>query len=93
MKKIKAVLIKPFNEREVVEIENTLEALQEAVGGYIEPVYRPNEIVMLVNEEGNLIGLEPNIFGLVGNILVVHNGGEDFISLSDDEIKEWMESD
>ena len=93
MKKIKAVLIKPYNERKVVEIENTLEALQAAVGGYIEPVYRPDDIILLVNEEGNLIGLEPNILGLVGNILVVHNGGEDFMSLSDDEIKEWIEND
>lgn len=90
---MKAVIIRPYNEREVIDIDNSLETLQQAVGGYIEPVYRPDNITFLVNEEGNLLGLEPNILGLVGNILVVHNGGEDFISLTDEEIKEWLDND
>lgn len=38
------------------EIPNTLDALQEEVGGLIECVYLDD----VVNEEGKLIGMEPN---------------------------------
>ena len=53
-----------FEER---EINNTLEGLQEIVGGYIEvpfltPVFNDNKIDVIINEEGKLIeGLEPEI--------------------------------
>lgn len=53
-----------FEER---EIKNTLEDLQEIVGGYIEipflsREFNDNEIDVIINEEGKLIdGLEPEI--------------------------------
>ena len=49
------------------EIDNTLKALQEIVGGYIEipfltPVFNENEIDVIINEEGKFIeGLKPEI--------------------------------
>lgn len=60
----------------------SLEELKEFVGGYIEIVYLSKSQVMVVNEEGKLIGLESNpcatllvqIAGhrdtIVGNVLV-----------------------
>lgn len=66
------------------QIENTLEAMQKVVGGYIEPVRHPaNEIVryafdgkpvtLVVNEEGKLHNLEPNnnIGGIVGDCFFI----------------------
>ena len=53
-----------FEER---EIKNTLEDLQQIVGGYIEipflsPVFNDNKINIIINEEGKFIeGLEPEI--------------------------------
>lgn len=45
----------------LVELENTLEAFQGAVGGYIEAVTLPRTgLVVIVNEEGRLLGLPPN---------------------------------
>lgn len=48
---------KPF---EVREIPNTLEACQELVGGYIEAVTVCADLLLICNEEGRLLGLEPN---------------------------------
>lgn len=53
-----------FEER---EIKDSLEGLQQIVGGYIEipflsPVFNENEIDIVINEEGKFIdGLEPEI--------------------------------
>ncbi len=41
-------------------IDNTLKALQRIVGGYIEPITLFRDLVIICNEEGRLLGLEPN---------------------------------
>lgn len=90
---MRAVVIYPNNERCVQSIPETdvLECLQDIVGGYIEAIFQDDGTVFIVNEEGKLQGLEPNINGLVGNIVVLRNGDEDFISLTDDDINKYME--
>ena len=84
---MKAVRKRPGEAPEIVEIENTLEALQAEVGGLIESLQFATDCTFLVNEEGKLLGLAPNMyFGndlLVGTILAVGVKGEDFCSLSD----------
>ena len=94
------ILFKPVGEEpEVREIPNELEALQELVGGYVETVPLEEDLIFLVNAEGKLLGLEPNVVApsldvLVGDIAVVaYDGGEDFRSLTPEEIefcKEYM---
>lgn len=45
----------------LVELENTLEAFQGAVGGYVEVVTLPRTgLVVIVNEEWQLLDLPPN---------------------------------
>lgn len=39
----------------------TLDELQKAVGGYIEVVYLPNSLVLVVNEDGLGMGLSMNV--------------------------------
>ena len=68
------------------EVENSLKALQNLVGGYIETVSLPRGICMIVNKEGKVQGLRPN-FRLdhdliVGTVVFVGVSGEDFCSLS-----------
>ena len=71
---------------ETIDIENTLEALQKAVGGYIETVrLRVDNAVMIVNEEGLLLGLPFNAVAsalagqtIVGVALVVGVDGGEF---------------
>lgn len=48
-------------ELEIDEIYNDLETLHKEVNGYIEVVMLENDIMMIINEEGHLLGLEPNI--------------------------------
>ena len=98
--KIKAIIKRPDEEfGHMTNISESLENLQNTVGGYIECVSPDPRIVIICNEEGKLIGLEPNmkIPGdiLCGTIIVVGVSGEDFsdIQISFSEwkqlVKEW----
>ena len=72
-----------------IDIDNTLEALQGAVDGYIEAVTLvPDKAVMIVNEEGKLRKLYPNIIAsaiagtqIVGNALILGVDGEEFTDI------------
>lgn len=74
------------------DIENTLEALQAAVDGYIEAVtLAPGRAVMIVNEEGRLRGMAPNTVAslaagtqIVGPAVVVGVDGEEFKDIPED---------
>lgn len=65
-KKIKALMIKPNERPCAVELSNDLDSLQTAVSigaseqGLIEFVYLEDNVSILCNEEGKLIGLEAN---------------------------------
>ena len=65
-KRIKALMIEPGKHPCVVELKNDLDSLQKAVSigapdqGLIEFVYIEDNVSILCNEEGKLIGLEPN---------------------------------
>jgi formylmethanofuran dehydrogenase subunit B len=88
---MKALLI---NDRSVekIEIENTLEALQKAVDGYIETLTLiGGYAVMIVNEEGLLRGMPSNLTAsavaarkIVGPVLVVGVDGEEFTDIPKD---------
>ena len=75
-----------------VEIDNTLEALQAAVNGYIETInIVPDEAVMIVNEEGRLRGMAPNPIAsafagidIVGPALIVGVDEDDFTDVPED---------
>lgn len=49
------------NNQGVMEIENTLEAEQKFVGGLIECTALTEDIDLVCNEEGRVIGLEPRV--------------------------------
>lgn len=82
----------------LTDVENTLEALQEAVGGYIETVTLASDAVAICDEEARLKG-KPyccNISNIdfYGTILVAGVKGEDFASLSGKAgavVREWIE--
>ena len=56
---ITVLKVEPGKEPEEVTIPNTLEAMQEMVGGFIEIVYLDG-VCLVCNEEGKLMGLEGN---------------------------------
>ncbi|WP_204245974.1 DUF3846 domain-containing protein [Flavonifractor sp. An82] len=55
------LLVPPLEPPRTVELDNTLEAMQQAVGGPIQAVYPFEEPVALIcHEEGKLVGLTLN---------------------------------
>ena len=59
--KISALLVEPNKYPKMIEIDDTLEAMQTVVGGDIEE-YMPfeDEVAIICNEEGKVNGLTPN---------------------------------
>ena len=102
VEKITALLVKPEQYPEVVEIDDELASLQKAVGGMIEVTYPfKEEVGIIVNEEGKLQGLpmnrsieddDGNIRDIyVGDFLVVGLTEESFCSLTDEQIQQFEE--
>ena len=58
---MRVVLVEPGKLARVVNMENSLEAMQCAVGGYIEALYPYEDMVAIVcNEEGKMNGMMLN---------------------------------
>lgn len=82
MSKIKVIIKRPDEEYgHVTNISDRLENLQKTVEGNIEVVHL-GDILIICNEEGKLLNLQPNMFVghelLVGTIIVTGKNGEDF---------------
>ena len=77
---LKVLKVKPHEHPEVYMLKNTLEAMQEAVGGYIDIVGLDDNVCILLNDEGKLIGLEGN--RRIGSDIIV---GDFFVCGSDEE--------
>ena len=77
------------------EIDNTLEALQAEVGGYIENVTLvPEKAAMIVNEDGHYLGMGINLMAtaiagmmIVGPAIIVGVEGENYSDISDEIAK------
>ncbi len=101
--KIRVLVIEPGKNPEEREFDNTLEALQEIVGGCIQVVpmkYRyadsdaVDRVELICNEEGKLKGLpvnryikELNYDAVCGTFLLAGVGEEDFESLTEEQIR------
>ena len=81
------VVIKRPGEAAYVEplFENTLEAFQKEVGGYIEAYTVAEDLALICNDEGRLRGLPYNLTVLgehfVGTVIAVGVKGEEFASI------------
>lgn len=98
---MKVLKVEPNKKPELVWIDDTLEALQDAVGGYIECICPfPEHIGLVCNEEGKLNGLKPNralrdesgrVYDIVfGTFLLVGLRAGDFVSLTSATIDKYM---
>lgn len=100
----KVLLVEPKKKPRVVEIDDTLEALQELVGGYIEPIYPfDDEVALVCNEEGKINGLPLNralydedgeMYELIAGNFFIIGAPEDsdrFTSLTQEQIEKYTE--
>lgn len=90
-KTIRVVIKSPGHSPVVREIPNTLKAIQTIVEGYIQVISSEyQDCLIILNEEGKLMGLDPNFMFcgdlLVGTVVFVGDGGDDFISLTDEQV-------
>ncbi len=81
--KITAIVKRPGEKYgHMTYVSDKLEDLQRTVGGYIETVYLPHQVVVICNEEGKMMGLEKNLkirgYELVGTLIVCGVYGENF---------------
>lgn len=65
--------------------DNKLEAFQAFVGGYIETFTLRDNLVVICNEEGRLLGMEPNVVingvDFVGPVIIAGVKGDEFSSI------------
>lgn len=94
-KSVLVVKIEPGEHPETSYLGTSLDALQNAVGGYIELLTLGDGCHILCNEEGKLRGLEPNrIYGndiIVGTMYITRVDDDGvFVSLTDEDVKFYM---
>lgn len=92
---LRVLMVEPGKAPEVRTIPNTLKAMQEAVGGLIQIIPLEDDIQLVCNDEGKLIGLEGNRRVrndiIVGNFFLAADGGEELCSLSEKEIEKYSQ--
>lgn len=98
--KLKVVILEPGKIAKEAEIDDTLEAMQLVVGGRIEQLMPfEDEVAIVCNEEGKLIGLPLNraiydkdgkmIDIIAGTAFICDCSTERFKSLSDEQIEKY----
>ncbi len=98
---IQGVLVEPMQAAKPIQLPDTLKALQDAVGGYIEVVTPFDDPVVIVcNEEGLVQNLPMNralytkngeVSNVIcGSFLVLGSGEEDFESLSPELLEKYQ---
>ena len=88
---MKILRVEPEKSPEIVDMEGTLEALQAAVGGYIEAVYPWDAPVAIVcNDDGKFNGMQPNraLYNEDGEIMDIIAGTFLIVGLTDDNFAE-----
>ena len=102
--KIRVLLFEPGKYGRAIEIDDTLEGMQQAVGGWIEE-YMPfeDEVAIVCNEEGKIQGLPPSraIYDDEGQLLDIISGdffiayapieSEKFLSLPPELEKKYLD--
>ena len=94
----RVVYVEPGKPACVREIGTELEDIQEAVGGGLFECVYPHEdnTVLVCNDEGKLLGMEGNRRLDTGSIIagpffVIGDAGENFRSLTDAEVKTYLQ--
>ena len=91
------VFVEPHKKPVVRKIRNEYEDISHAVGGLIEHIYQEDGTILVANEESKLLGMDGNRrlndgkSILAGPFFVVGDDGEDYRSLTEEEIKRYME--
>ena len=91
------VFVEPHKKPVIRKLRNEYKDISRAVGGLIEHIYQEDGTTLVANEESKLLGMDGNrrihdgISILAGPFFVVGDDGEEYRSLTEAEIKKYME--
>lgn len=91
------VFVEPHKKPVIRKLRNEYEDISRAVGGLIEHIYQEDGTILVANEESKLLGMDGNRrlndgkSILAGPFFVVGDDGEEYRSLTEAEIKKYME--
>ena len=100
---MRVLVVEPECRPEVREIDDSLKAMQEIVGGLIQPIYLKNSVVLVCNDAGKLMDLPANrglrdkngqLYDIVCGTFFLCNAPPDsdhFTSLTSEQIKQYRE--
>ncbi len=98
---MKAVIVEPMEKPIIKDIENSLESLQEIVGGYIQVIEPFDDAAIICNEEGKLRSLPLNralknedgsIYDILcGTFIISGLTEEDFGDLTDEQAEYYCQ--
>ncbi len=102
MERIRMLEIAPLSRPRVIEVDHTLETLQELVGGTIQAVFPwEDRVAALMDDDGKAKGYPANRVlededgnpydVIVGTFYICGLGQNDFISLSDELVEKYRE--
>ena len=57
---MRVLVVEPERRPKVREIDDSLKAMQEIVGGYIQPIYLDDSVALVCNDEGKVMNLPLN---------------------------------
>lgn len=94
--KLTVLIVEPLEPPRIAVIKNTLEDMQEIVGGLIEEIGLDEETVLVCNEEGKINNLKANRrVGndvIAGTFFIARDDGSEYLrSLTDEQIKSYQE--
>ncbi|MFR0898133.1 MAG: DUF3846 domain-containing protein [Anaerobutyricum sp.] len=93
---MKILAVRTGEPPEIIDIEHSLDAESEFVGGYIQTIFLSHTAILVCNDDGKIIGLKPNrvIPGdfIAGDFFVVgFDGRDDFCDISDSDAAFYMD--
>lgn len=100
---MRVLVVEPKRRPEVREIDDSLKAMQEIVGGLIQPIYLDDSVVLICNDEGKMINLPMNrglrdkggqIYDIVSGTFFLCGTPADsdcFTSLTQEQIERYKE--
>ena len=98
---MRIVVVEPFKSPEVKEIVDTLEAMQNVVGGTIQALYPFDDpVAIIANDEGKMLGLPPNrglrdddgeLYDIIcGTFFICGLTEDNFGSLTEEQVEKFM---
>lgn len=97
---IRAILLRPDHSPVEMEVINELKPIQDIVGGHFDVLHYRDNMILVFNEEGKQLQMQPNLFlntnrmffdVIAGPVLVVGTAPPEMISLTDAQVKFCME--